>query len=96
VLSDLSRGLLLVATATLDVEQGGQGVDGGAGIGVRIEASAAFSAEAAPVADQQRAAEQIGRSWRKVPSGKAGWNSQRRADLHPVEAMLIVPLGERG
>ena len=37
-----------------------QRVERGAGVGVRFEASAAFSADAAPVADQQGAAEQVG------------------------------------
>jgi Integrase core domain len=51
---------VLVAAAALGSKQGGQGVDRGAGIGVRIKTPAALGAETAPVADQQRSPEQIG------------------------------------
>jgi hypothetical protein len=56
---------------------------------MRVEPTASLGADAAPLADQERAAEQIGRSCLKVPSGAAGWNSQRRADLHPVAAPFV-------
>jgi hypothetical protein len=55
-----SRVTVLVAAAALGSKQGGQGVHRGAGIGVGIKALAALGAETAPVADQQRSAEQVG------------------------------------
>jgi hypothetical protein len=80
----------VVAAPALGLEQGGQGINGGPGIGVWIETPAAAGAETAPVADQQGAAEQVGRSWLKVPSGEAGGNSQRRGDFQAVEAPFIA------
>ena len=53
-------GLVPVAAAALGAGEPGEGVDGGAGVGVRIEADAALGADAAPLAGQQRAAEQVG------------------------------------
>jgi hypothetical protein len=85
-----SPGAVLVAAAAPGPENVGKGVDRSTRIGVRVEPAAAFSADAAPLADQQCAAEQVGRSWLKVPSGAAaGWNSQRRADLDPVVALFV-------
>lgn len=57
---------------------------------IGAEAAATLGADAAPLADQQDAAEQVGRSWRKVPSGEAGWNSQRRADVQAVVAEFVT------
>ena len=53
------RAILIAATA-LGVDDLGEGVDGGARIGMGIEPAAAFGADAAPLADQQSAAEQVG------------------------------------
>ena len=52
--------MVLVAAAALGAGELGEGVDGGAGVGVGIEADAALGADAAPLAGQQRAAEQVG------------------------------------
>ena len=57
---------VLVAAAALGSKQGGQGVDRGAGIGVRIKTPAALGAETAPVADQQRSPEQIGPDFHSI------------------------------
>ena len=55
-----SRWLVLIAAAALGAGELGEGVDGGAGVGVGIEADAALGADAAPLAGEQRAAEQVG------------------------------------
>jgi hypothetical protein len=49
-----------VAAAALNAQQLGQGVQRRLRIGVGIEPAAAPGADAAPVADQQRPAEQVG------------------------------------
>jgi hypothetical protein len=55
-----SPGSVPVAAATLGVSEPGERVDGGAGVWVRIEADATLGADAAPLAGEERAAEQIG------------------------------------
>ena len=42
------------------LREAGERIDRGAGIGMRIEPAAAFGADAAPLAEQQGAAEQVG------------------------------------
>jgi hypothetical protein len=49
-----------VAAATLGVSEPGERVNGGAGVRVGIEADAALGANAAPLAGEERAAEQVG------------------------------------
>jgi len=49
-----------VAAAALGAGKLGEGVDGGAGVRVRVEADAALGADAAPLVGEQRAAEQVG------------------------------------
>ena len=56
---------VLVAAAAFAAGEPGEGVEGGAGVGVRVEADAALGADAAPVAGEQGAAEQVG------PDGEA-------------------------
>ena len=54
-----SQGAVLVAAAALGLEDVGKGVDRRTGIGVRVEPAASLGADAAPLANQQRAAEQV-------------------------------------
>ncbi len=54
------RGPVLIAAAAFCARQNGQGVDGGAGIGMWIEPPASFGADATPLADQQGATKQVG------------------------------------
>jgi hypothetical protein len=56
----LTRLAVLVASAALGAEDAGQGVGGGAWIGMRIEAAMAFGADAAPLPHEQSAAEEVG------------------------------------
>jgi hypothetical protein len=53
------RAILITAPAFL-VGKAGEGVERGGGIGMRIEPAMAFRAEAAPLAEQQGMAEQVG------------------------------------
>ena len=53
-----SRRAVPITPSPLGPQQPSQGIDGGAGIGV--EAAAAMGADAAPVADEEGAAEQVG------------------------------------
>ena len=55
-----SRGLVLVAAAALGAGEGYEGIAGGAGVGVGVEAAAALGTDAAPVAGEEGAAEQVG------------------------------------
>jgi hypothetical protein len=55
-----SHGTVLVAAAALGAENVGQGIDRRTWIGVRVEPAASFGADAASLADQERAAEQVG------------------------------------
>jgi hypothetical protein len=55
-----SPGPIPVAAATLGVGEPGECVDSGAGVRVGIEADAALGADAAPLAGEQGAAEQVG------------------------------------
>ena len=59
---------VLVAAAALGSKQRGQGVDRSAKIGMRIKTPAALGTETAPVADQQRSAEQIWPDFHPVES----------------------------
>jgi len=54
-----SRRVVPVAATALGPGEVGEGVDGGAGVGMRVEADAALGADATPLAGEQRAAEQI-------------------------------------
>jgi hypothetical protein len=56
----LSRGAILVAAAAFGLGDPGKSIDGRPGIGVRIEPAATFGAEAAPLAGEQGATEQVG------------------------------------
>jgi hypothetical protein len=49
-----SPGAVLIAAAAFGPENVGKGVDCGTGIGMRVELTAAFGADAAPMADQER------------------------------------------
>jgi hypothetical protein len=49
-----------VAAAALGAGELGESVNSGAGVGMRIEADAALGADTAPLAGEQRAAEQVG------------------------------------
>ena len=51
---------LLIAAAALPPREAGECIDGSAGIGMRIQPPVAFGADAAPLAKQQGAAEQVG------------------------------------
>ena len=55
-----SPGPIPVAAATLGVGKPGECIDSGAGVRVRIETDAALGADAAPLAGEERAAEQVG------------------------------------
>jgi hypothetical protein len=55
-----SLGANLVIAAALGPEQGGEGVDEGAGIRMRVEPAMAFGADTTHLPNQQRAAEQVG------------------------------------
>jgi hypothetical protein len=48
---------LLIAAAALGAEKAGKGVDRGARIGMGVEAATPWGAEAAPMADEEGAAE---------------------------------------
>ena len=47
----------LIAAAALGAEEAGKGVDRGARIGMGVEAATAWGAKAAPMADEEGAAE---------------------------------------
>lgn len=59
-------GAILVAAVALFPDQHGECVAGGAGITMRIEPAAALGADAAPLAQQQGAAEQVGPDFHPV------------------------------
>ena len=61
-----SRGAVLVAAAAFLAGKVGEGVEGGAGIGVGVEAAAACGADAAPLAHEEGAAEQVGPDFQAV------------------------------
>jgi hypothetical protein len=85
-----SRGAVAVATTPLGVEEACEGVDGGAGIGVWIEAPAAFGADASPLADEEGAAEEVGPNLHAVvapfvalgadPDEGGGFREERKLD----------------
>jgi hypothetical protein len=57
---------ILIPAPVLGVDEAGEGVDGGAGIGVRIEAAAAFGTDASPLAEEEGAAEEVGPDFHAV------------------------------
>lgn len=61
-----SRGLVLVAAAALAVSEAGKGVEGGGGVGVGVEAATALGTDAAPVAREEGASEQVGPDFEAV------------------------------
>ena len=68
-----------------------------AGIGVRVEPAAAFGADAAPLADQQRAAEQVGPDLHPVvaPLVAVPGGSARARPSPRTAAAGSVPAGQR-
>ncbi len=50
---------VLIAAAAFGAEDGGESVESGAGVGMGIEPAAAFGANAAPLAHEQGAAEEV-------------------------------------
>jgi hypothetical protein len=50
---------VLIAAAAFGAEDGGESVEGGAGVGMGIEPAAAFGADAAPLAHEKGAAEEV-------------------------------------
>jgi hypothetical protein len=69
---ELSCRAITIATPTLGTEQGGEGIDGGAGIGMRVDLAAPAGPETAPMADEDRPAEQIGPDLHPVEPALAG------------------------
>jgi hypothetical protein len=61
-----SRGALPVTPAALPRRQTREGVDRRARIGMRLQPAASFSADAAPLADQQSMAKQVGPDFQAV------------------------------
>jgi len=55
-----SSSALAIAAAALGTDAGGEGVDGGAGVGMLVKPMPARGADAAPSADEEGAAEQVG------------------------------------
>src|SRR5690242_15913532 len=52
--------MILIPAAALASGEASERIDGGTGIGMRIKPPPALGADAAPLADQQRAAKQVG------------------------------------
>ena len=55
-----SRGGFAIAAAAFAAGEGGEGVEGGAWVRVGVEAEVAFGSDAAPVAGEEGAAEEVG------------------------------------
>jgi len=51
---------VLVAAAALGAEKFGEGVDGGARVGMGVKSAAAVGPDASPVSDEEGAAEEVG------------------------------------
>ena len=94
-----SPGPILVAAAPFGAEEGGEGVDGGAGVGIGVEAAAALGSDAAPLADEEGAAEEVGPDFHAVVAPfavfgpdadeRGGFGEQRELDgLGPARALV--------